>query len=124
MKSRRFLNDVRGAAAIEFGITAPVFIFLVIATIESGLMLWTQLGLQQGVEMGARCAGIESTVCSSTSATQNYASQQTYGVSPPASIFTVTDSSCGKQVSANYDFPILWASFGTITLKAQACFPH
>jgi Flp pilus assembly protein TadG len=124
MKFHALIRDIRGATAVEFGITAPLFVMLVIGTIEAGLILWTQLGLQQGVEMGARCASVDSILCNSTSAIQNYAAQQTYGISAPASIFTVTTPSCGNQVSASYMFPILSGYFGAVTLTAQSCFPR
>jgi Flp pilus assembly protein TadG len=111
MKLRRLLSDIRGTTAIEFGITVPAFVLLIIGAVECGLMLWTQLGLQQGAEMGARCASVNKILCGSTSAIQNYAVQQTYGVNPPASTFTVTATSCGNKVSANYVFPVCFKLF-------------
>jgi Flp pilus assembly protein TadG len=123
MKLRRLLSDIRGTTAIEFGITAPAFVLLIIGAVECGLMLWTQLGLQQGAEMGARCASVNKILCDSTSAIQNYAVQQTYGVNPPAATFTVTATSCGNKVSANYVFPVVLNYFGVITLTANSCFP-
>jgi Flp pilus assembly protein TadG len=124
MKLRRLFNDIRGTTAIEFGITAPAFVLLIIGAIEVGLIMWTQLGLQQGVEMGARCASVNNILCNSTSAIQNYAAQQTYGINPPASSFTVTTSYCGNRVSASYALPSLSTYFGGVTLSAQSCFPR
>ncbi len=125
MRSARLLRDDRGTTAIEFGMTAPAFFLLVIAMIEGGLMLWAQLGLQHGVEMAARCASVNSVLCGSSSAIQNYAVKETYGVNPPASAFTVASPppSCGNSVSASYPFPIV-AMFGTVTLTASSCFPR
>jgi Flp pilus assembly protein TadG len=124
MKFPRFLNDICGATALEFGMTAPAFVLLMIAIVQGGLMFWTQLGLQQGVEMGARCASVNTILCDSTSAVQTYAAQATYGVNPPASTFSVAwNLPCGTQVSASYAFPIISNYFGAATLQAQSCFP-
>jgi Flp pilus assembly protein TadG len=125
MNLRRLFNDTRGTTAVEFGITAPAFVLLIIGAIECGLMLWTQLGLQQGVEMGARCASVNKILCGSTSAIQNYAVLQTYGVNPPASTFIVTSPPplCGNRVSASYTFPVVSNYFGAVTLTANSCFP-
>jgi hypothetical protein len=58
----------------------------------------------------------------STSAIQTYAAQQSFGLNPPASDFTVSTPACGNQVSASYPFPFT-AYIGNLTLSAQACFP-
>jgi Flp pilus assembly protein TadG len=124
MKIQKFLDDIRGATALEFGITAPIFVMLVVGIVQAGLILWTQLGLQQGVEMGARCASVDAILCGTTSAIQNYAAQETYGVNPPPSTFVVATLSCGTQVSASYALPILSDYFDVATLHAQSCFPR
>jgi len=120
---KRFLDDSSGAAALEFGITSPAFVMLIVGIVLSGLMLWMQLGLQQGVEMGARCASVNKILCNSTSAIQNYAAQKTYGVNPPPSAFAVTKSSCGFQVTASYALPVIAEYLDVATLRAQSCFP-
>ena len=124
MKLRRLLKDIRGAAALEFGLTAPVFVMVIMGVVQGGIILWTQLGLQQGVEMGARCASVDSVLCSTTSAIQNYSAQKTYGVNPSPSTFTVKTEACGIQVSADYPLPILSSYFDVATLHAESCFPQ
>ncbi len=125
MKFVRLLPDIRGTAAIEFSITAPAFVLVLLGVIEGGLMLWTQLGLQHGVEMAARCASVNATLCGKSTDIQAYAVQQTYGVNPPSSTFTVTSPapSCGNSVSASYNFPVI-PIFTAVTLTAQSCFPR
>jgi Flp pilus assembly protein TadG len=121
-------RDQRGASAVEFAILAPVFFLLIFGIIAFGLVFWTQVGLQHGAEMAARCASINATLCptSNPTAITNYATQQAFGLSLPASTFTYTQPSppCGNQVSASYTFEypnIL--NLGPLTLTAQACFP-
>ena len=118
-------DERRGAAAVEFGLTAPAFFTLLGASITGGLLLWTQLGLQHGVERAARCASINSSLCGSVTAIQNYAAQQALGLSPPASTFTVTTPNCGNQVSATYTLEFITKYLGmpSLAINAVACFP-
>jgi Flp pilus assembly protein TadG len=125
MKLLSFIRDTRAATAVEFGLTAPAFFAGLMAAFEIALLLWTQLGLQHGAEMAARCASVNSAICGNTSATQSYAVSQAFGLSVPASTFSVATVGCGSQVTANYDFGIISGFFGLpkITLKAKSCFP-
>ena len=123
MKLVRFLDDLRGATAVEFGLSAPAFLFLVFGIIEGGFMLWTQFSLQHGVEMAARCGSVNKILCPGTTAIQSYASSNAYGLNPPTSTFSVSTPSCGTQVSASYAFPMVTGLFGSMTLTAQSCFP-
>src|SRR5207244_2198730 len=97
-------QDQAGSSAVEFGLTAPAFFAMIAGVIGSGLLLWTQLGLQHGAEMAARCASVNTTVCGSASAIQSYAVQESFGLNPPASAFTFTTAACGNKVSASYTF--------------------
>lgn len=120
------LRDQRGASALEFGLTAPVFFLFIFGVIEIGLLFWTQIGLQHGAEMAARCASINASVCptGNPSAITSYATQQALGLSLPASTFTYSTPSCGNQVNASYSFqfPDI-IGLTPLTLTAQACFP-
>jgi Flp pilus assembly protein TadG len=126
VKPTKIWLDERGATALEFAILAPVFFLLIFGIIAFGLLFWTQVGLQHGAEMAARCASINSTLCpnSNPSVITNYAMQQTLGLSLPSSTFSYSTPVCGNQVSATYTFvfpDIL--NLGPLTLTARACFP-
>lgn len=126
MRGRQGLwRSTEGATAVEVAILAPVFVMLLFGILEGGLALWTQVGLQYGVEAAARCAAVDSTRCGNASAVAGYAAQQTFGLSVPASDFTVTTPACGDQVQASYTYQFVTLFFGTpsVTLKAQSCFP-
>jgi uncharacterized membrane protein len=118
-------RDQRGATAVEFGMTAPLFFAILFGVIEGGLLFWTQLGLQHGVEMAVRCAGVNKVLCGSTADIQNFAVQQAYGVKLPPSTFAVSTNACGTVVTASYTYNFLTTYFGTpkLALSAQACFP-
>lgn len=126
MRLANIWKDERGTTALEFAILAPVFFLLLFGIVAVGLLFWTQVGLQHGAEMAARCASINSTVCpnGNPSAITNYAIQQALGLNLPSSTFTYATASCGNQVNASYTFvfpQILYLN--PVSLTAQACFP-
>ena len=125
MNFARFFRDTKATTAVEFGITAPVFVMAIFGILECGTLLWTQLGLQHGAQMAARCASINPGVCASADAIKAYAVQQAYGLTLPSSAFTPSTASCGKQVSASYTYQFVSHYFGgpSVTLTAQSCFP-
>lgn len=126
MRFADILRDRRATTAVEFALIAPIFFLFLFGIVGCGLLFWTQVGLQHGVEMAARCVSINSTLCpiNNPSAITNYAAQQTLGLNPPVSTFTYSSLACGNQVSANYtfQFPEL-LNLSPLTLKAKACFP-
>ena len=115
-------RDNRGESAIQFALVAPAFFLLIIGIVEFGLVLWTQIGLQHGAEMAARCASVNTRVCATTTAIQAYAAGQTLGLNPPPATFAVATPACGNQVSATYVFNFVTQQFGSLTLGAQACY--
>jgi Flp pilus assembly protein TadG len=121
----RLYKEETGAAAVEFGLTAPGFFMLIAGIICCGLLLWTQLALQHGAERAARCASVNSDLCGTVAAIQSYAAHQALGLNPPASTFTVTTPPCGNKVSAAYTFIFITKYFGlpNLAIGAEACFP-
>jgi Flp pilus assembly protein TadG len=119
------LKEKSGATIVEFGLTAPLFIALLVGVIEIGLALWTQFGLQYGSEAAARCASINATDCGTSDQVTAYAASHVFGLSLPTSVFSLSTPSCGKQVSANYTYRFYTLFFGTPTvmLAARSCFP-
>ena len=117
-------RDERGVTAVEFAITAPAFFLVLFGIIQGGLLLWTQIGLQHGTEMAARCAGVNKTICGNNAAIAAYAATQAYGLTLPPSTFTITNEACGIAVRATYTFSLLFKGLSpTLDLNAQACFP-
>ena len=121
----KFFKNTKGTTAVEFAITAPIFMMVIFGILECGSLMWTQLGLQHGAQMAARCASINTTICGNATDTQTYAAQQAYGLPVSSSVFTASNSSCGNQVSANYTYQFISSYFGTpsLTLTARSCFP-
>ena len=124
MKRPSLWRDSSGASALEFALTAPVLFLFIFGIIELGLLFWTQLGLQHGTEMAARCASVNPTLCPGSSAITGYAAQQAFGLTLPAQTFSHTTPACGNQVSASYTFQFPQIlNLSPLTLTAQACFP-
>jgi Flp pilus assembly protein TadG len=125
MRRARWRTDEGGTTALEFAITAPLFFLILLGIVEAGLLMWTQVGLQHATESAARCATINTSTCGSTTAIQNYAAQQAYGLTVAPSAFTVNAAACGNQVSASYPFQFVVSLFGlqSVTLTGQSCFP-
>ena len=126
MRLRPIWRDEGGATALEFALLAPVFFMLVFAVVALGMLFWTQVGLQHGVEMAARCASVNTVLCpnGNASAITNYAMQQALGLSLPPSTFTYSTPACGNQVSGSYtfEFPTI-LNRSSLTVTAQSCFP-
>jgi hypothetical protein len=108
---RSIIRDEQGSVIIENTITMWVFLLLTMGITQAGLIMWSAVGLEHGVEMAARCASVSDaaidagfvpstttpTPCYSTStkgATNNqstvkaYAVSQSWGVGVPLSAFT------------------------------------
>jgi Flp pilus assembly protein TadG len=58
MKLKRLLDDTAGGAIVEFSVTLAFFLALTFGLVQAGLLLFTQSGLQHGVESAARCASV------------------------------------------------------------------
>jgi Flp pilus assembly protein TadG len=126
MTLRNFWCNQRAATAVEYGITGPLFFFVLFSIVNSGLLLWTQISLQHGAEMGARCASVNKTLCATDADITNYAAQQALAPNLDATVFTVTRPACGVQVSGTYAFNFITSYFGAspIVLAAQSCIPE
>ncbi|MGF6768446.1 Flp pilus assembly pilin Flp [Paraburkholderia sp. GAS199] len=52
--ARRFGRDERAVTAIEFAIVAPVVVFLLLGTVETGLDLWVDATVETAVQRASR----------------------------------------------------------------------
>jgi hypothetical protein len=118
MRLSEIRRDAWGATAVEFGLTGPIF--FTVAMDASGVAARSR----NGRALCHRQRWCLPSTSASTSAIQTYAAQQSFGLNPAASNFTVSTPACGNQVSASYSFPFA-AYFPTpsLALSAQACFP-
>jgi Flp pilus assembly protein TadG len=121
----RLANDAKGTSAVEFALTAPLYIVLSFAVAQFGLLMWTEFGLQHAVDLGARCASILKSVCPDTITTKQYAANQAYGLSIDPSVFSVAKNACGQNVTATYVYTISIPMVPSlpVTINTSSCFP-
>ena len=134
---------------VENTITMLVFVLLTMGITQAGLIMWSAVGLEHGVEMAARCASVSDaaidaglvpstatpTLCYTTStkgATNNqstvkaYAVSQSWGVGVPSRAFTPPAGSgaCASpsnQVSSSYS-PTLMNYLFSPHLSPLSCY--
>ena len=121
-----FRRDQRGATVVEFALTLPVFVMFILAITDGAMLMWTQLGLQHGAEMAARCAAVNTTSCGSDANIKSYAANQAFGLGVTSSVYSVSTATCGKTVTASYTYSTLSSYLGvpSVALTAKSCFPN
>jgi Flp pilus assembly protein TadG len=112
-----------GAAAVEFALIGLPLFLLIFGIVEGGRMLWTQNSLQYSVEQAARCAVVNASTCGTTTQIQSYAVSKAYGLNLSASVFTVSNPSCGTKVSASLPYQTILPVSINVTLTASSCRP-
>ena len=151
MKLWKIHDDTRGASLVEATVTIPLLLLLTFGLVQAGLLLWVYIGLQHGVDMAARCASVydaakyanwPSSLCLgtdptktalSTSSIASYAANNSLGINPPATTFTINLASAGtvcsngipgNQVSvSNYTPFDLNYIFIDIKFNVRSCYP-
>lgn len=114
-----------GATAIEYAMLLPAFLTLLLGGMDAGRVMWTQITLDRAVQLAARCASVNTTICGSASAIKAYAVSQAWGLTLGSSIFTSQILACGNSVSASLPLQLTvpWIATSTVTLNARACHP-
>ncbi len=127
--SRGLARNCEAAAAIEFALVLPIILAFTFGVIEVGHLLWTVGALNMAVQDSARCVSVSnvstppSTLCDTQLHMQSYAVAHTWGMTVPASTFTLTSPACGYQVTASYPYtPVVSYIPLSMTLSASACF--
>lgn len=123
MGTRGFLRNERGASAAEFALVIFPFITFFLGAIGVSLLLYANSTLQYAAEDAARCASVKTSICSSLTATQNYALGR-YSGPVIAPIFTASVAACGNRVTGTATFQLKAGLINlAVPLAASACFP-
>lgn len=121
----------RGETALEFAIVGALFVLLLLAPVEGGLMVWTASALQVAATETARCAGIGS--CSNPQAFAANVANTWIGPSAVSTAnVTVTNTTTCNKASGNFVTVTITASIWSGAMlspllvpsqTASACFP-
>jgi Flp pilus assembly protein TadG len=149
---RRFIRDEHGSAIVENTITMLVFVLLTMGITQAGLIMWSFVGLEHGVEMAARCASVSDAAIDAgldwtsatyqycyttntkgashhTSTVKAYAASKSWGIgvassafSPPPSSGSCASPSPSNQVSSSYSMTLMHYLFSP-HLSPMSCYP-
>lgn len=103
----RFRRCRLGATAVEFAMVAPVFIILVVGTIELSRAMWIKATMQFAAEETSRYAIVNTSASSSTLETYAQDVVTTYGVDSTNMTFTATVSASTVTIDITYTFSSL-----------------
>ena len=125
VKSKRSVeSDESGSAAVEFALLLPMFLMVIIGGMGLSMLGYSAAGLQFAAQSAARCASINTTICSSITNTQVYASQRFTNITGKTATLVASTQSCGNQVSGSVSFKINTGIYTiNIPLTSVACFP-
>ncbi len=124
----------RAVSAIEFAILASVLIPITSATIELGLLLWTQTAIQSVASLAARCDALGSPSCSGGVAAYAVTLAGNWvlsGVITTANVTVGTSSTC-NSASGTFDTVTItvpvWSRmtlkpFLPDTIDVSSCYP-
>lgn len=130
---RRLSRERRAAVALEFAITAAVFLTLVMGGIDAGLLWWTKNALEITAAMTARCAALGSCPDPGSYAVNMAQNWTVAGTISKSNLSFATQSQCYSSSGSYNKFYMVtisspfWAGLppplSNITLQVSACYP-
>ena len=106
---RMLRHDQRGASAVEFALTVPILLTLIIGILQIGMLFFANAGLQQAVETGARYATTYPTPSDSAITAKVTASKfglKSAYITGPSVSHGVTNGVKYVDVTMSYAFPV------------------
>jgi Flp pilus assembly protein TadG len=113
MKIRRFNEDERGAALVEFAIVATVFLSVVFGVIEFGRLFWTHNALRDAARKGVRYATVRDNDADGITAVKKMV---VYG-DPNADVATAKPIVSGLTMA---DVTVTYSNYQGIQLSSKA----
>lgn len=123
----RLGRDDRGATLVEFAITLPVTLMIIMGGIEFGRVYWVRHTLQFAAEETGRYAMAHTKM--SAEQLKSYAQANLPGLDPASATVTVTPDSVGNisyvtiTVTAPFDFLIPYVDLWPLTLAGATRVP-
>jgi Flp pilus assembly pilin Flp len=106
IRNRSLWQDRRGAAALEFALVAPIFLALVIGTVETARWAWGAAATRDLAARAARCISVTPELCGTIAATQLHLAQSAPSISRTTKL-DFEKSACGIRVVAVGGFPAM-----------------
>jgi Flp pilus assembly protein TadG len=122
-----FWRDRRGASLVEFAITLPITLMIIMGGIEFGRVYWVRHTLQFAAEETGRYAMAHTTVTADQLKT--YAQANLPGLDPASATVTVTPDNVGGvnyvtiKVTTLFDFLIPLVDLSSLTLTGTTRVP-
>jgi Flp pilus assembly protein TadG len=124
MRTRRYLSQEDGAAAVEFALVFSAFIMFIVGSFYVAGMLFVGSTMQYATEAAARCASVDTTNCVTNSQISTYATSKYSGGNLATPTFTHASATCGHQVTASVNYSLdLGMRKVSVPLSAASCFP-
>jgi len=119
---RRLGGCRKGTTAVEFAVLLPAFVMLIVGGMFSAGLVFTLAAMHFAVEDGARCASVQTTICTNSSTIVSFAQSHYNGLVSPT--FTYSPSGCGHTVTGTVTYT-LDAGLKTfsVPLSTSACYP-
>jgi Flp pilus assembly protein TadG len=121
MKMKLNRENDRGAALVEFALTVPVVMLILIGAIDLGLAQFYTSTLTFAAESAARCRAIESAACPDDPATVAYAAAAAPLPGVSVANFSVTRQPCGVMVRTSYTYRSM--ILPAIPIAGGVCYP-
>ena len=122
MKSSAW-TDSSGSSAVEFALILPAFLALLVGGFYLALLGFALSNMRFAAEEGARCASVQTTICTNDTTTAALALSRFRGPGTGAT-FTSSTASCGHLVTATMTYRLnAVVTSIDIPLSARACFP-
>lgn len=129
-----FLQDSKGATAVEMALVLPALLSLIFGIIEGGRALWTLQALQETAYSTARCMAVGDTSCDTVAEAKSYAAARAAKsqIGLPLSAISITEKTTCDGISdmAKVSFVLPYNSpAGQIipalrsALETSACMP-
>jgi Flp pilus assembly protein TadG len=116
-------SDHAGSSAVEFAIVLIPFVMLVVGGFYAAGLAFAASSMQFAAEAAARCAAIQTTVCTAAT-TVAYANSHDLASSLGAPTFSYSTTGCGHVVSGTLTYVLdLGLSKINVPLTSTACFP-
>lgn len=121
---RRFRRSERGASAAEFVLVVPVFILLVLTTVNFGSLMYGVSDLHYAAQRTARCIAMHSNNGTIADNTCLGDASGLYTGTITGVTFDRSAAGCGNTVTGTGSFTILTGLANVpVTISAAGCYP-